>query len=276
MKGAAQPYTSALGSAGGLAAGVLLQKAAARSTLRLPNPSALGSAGGLAAGVLLQKAAARSTLRLPTSLYLCAPVCLLLWTAAAFGAGAGDARLFFSRTFPGSAPPYLEVRVEKTGDAEYREAPDEELPLKFKLSEDETASVFSLAEKLDYFRHPLESPAKVAFMGTKLMRYESGDGKNEVKFNYSEDLVAQTLLDWFERMADSAELRIDLERVAKYDHLGVMHALETLQAATEDHRLVGAAQFLPMLDRIANNETYMHTARTLAADLAGAIRNPKK
>jgi hypothetical protein len=203
-----------------------------------------------------------------------AGLCLLLWTATAFG--AGDARLFFSRTFPGSAPAYLEVRVEKTGDAEYREAPDEELPLKFKLSEEETAAVFALAEKLDYFRHPLESPAKVAFMGTKLMRYESGDGKSEVKFNYSEDVAAQTLLNWFERMAESAELRIDLERAAKYDHLGVMHALETLEAAMEDHRVVGAAQFLPILDRVANNETYMHAARTMAADLAGAIRTPKK
>ena len=108
-------------------------------------------------------------------------LCLLLWTAAAFGAGAGDARLFFSRTFPGSAPPYMEVRVAATGDAEYREAPDEELPLKFKLADEETAAVFALAEKLDYFRHPLESPAKVAFMGTKLLRYESGDGQSEVK-----------------------------------------------------------------------------------------------
>jgi hypothetical protein len=207
-------------------------------------------------------------------------LCLWLWTAAAFGAGAGDARLFFSRTFPGSVPPYLEVRLEKTGDAEYREAPDEELPLKFKLSEEEAAAVFALAEKLDYFRHPLESPAKVAFMGTKLLRYESGDSKSavksEVKFNYSEDVAAQMLVDWFERMAESAELRIDLERAAKYDHLGVVHALETLAASMEGHRVVGAAQFLPMLDRITNNETYMHTARTLAADLAGAIRGPKK
>jgi hypothetical protein len=207
-------------------------------------------------------------------------LCLLLSTATASSAGGGAARLFFSRTFPGSAPAYFEVRVEKTGDAEYREAPDEELPLKFKLSEEEAAAVFALAEKLDYFRHPLESPAKVAFMGTKLLRYESGDGqsevKSEVKFNYSEDVAAQTLLDWFERMAESAELRIDLERAAKYDHLGVMHALETLDAAMEGHRVVGAGQFLPMLDRITNNETYMHAARTLAADLAGAIRNPKK
>ena len=62
-------------------------------------------------------------------------------------------------------------------------------------------------------------------MGTKTFRYENGDQKTEVKFNYSEDLTAQALLDWFERMAESAEHRIDLERAAKYDQLGVVKAL---------------------------------------------------
>jgi len=40
--------------------------------------------------------------------------------------------------------------------------------------------------------------------------------------------------------------------------------------------LAGVGGVLPLPDRIADNETYMHTARTLAADMAGAIRNPKK
>ncbi len=184
--------------------------------------------------------------------------------------------MFYSRTFPGSTPPYIEVRVQKTGDAEYREAADEASPLKFQLSEEETAAVFALVEKLDYFRHPLESQAKVAFMGVKLLRYESGGSKNEVKFNYSDEAAAQTLIVWFDRMADSAQIHIDLERAAKYDHLGVMKALDTLADAMDDHRMAAAAQFLPLLDRIATNEKYMHTARALAADMAAAIRNPKK
>jgi hypothetical protein len=201
-------------------------------------------------------------------------ICWLLWSATALV--AGDASVFYSKTFPGSGPPYFEVRVAKTGDADYREAADEASPLKFQLSEEETATVFALVEKLDYFRHPLESPAKVAFMGTKLLRYEGGGAKNEVKFNYSDDAAAQTLVVWFDRMAESAEIHIDLERAAKYDHLGVMKALNTLADAMEDHRMAAAAQFLPLLDRIATNEKYMHTARTLAADMAAAIRNPKK
>ena len=76
-------------------------------------------------------------------------------------------------------------------------------------------------------------------------------------------------------MAESAQHRIDLERAAKYDRLGVVKALTLLESAMERKRLVGLEQYLPMLDRIANNENYMHTARARAAEIAEAIRNPK-
>jgi hypothetical protein len=199
---------------------------------------------------------------------------LLLAACAAMGADAP--RLFFSRTFPGSTPAYIQVTVERSGDVEYREAVDDELPLKFKLNPSNTDEMFGLAEKLEYFKHQLEAPVKVAFMGTKVFRYENGADKTEVKFNYSQDVSAQALLDWFERLAETAQNRINLERAAKYDHLGVMKALLLIESALDRGRLAGPELFLPLLDRIANNETYMHTARARAAEIAETIRNPKK
>ena len=199
---------------------------------------------------------------------------LILLFANVLFAGGGP-RLFYSRSFPGSVPPYFQVTLDQNGDAEYREAPDEDNPLTFHLTEAEANEVFGLAEKLDYFKHPLESPAKVAFMGAKTFRYENGERKSEVKFNYSEDPQARELLDWFERMGESAEHRIELERTAKYDRLGVLKALLLLESAMDRKRLVGMDQYLPMLDRIAKNENYMHTARARAAEIAEAIRNPK-
>jgi hypothetical protein len=204
-------------------------------------------------------------------------IVLLLAAGALF---AGDPpHLFFSRAFPGSKPDYIQVVLEKNGDAVYQEAVDDDLPLKFKLTDEETQEVFGLADKLDHFKHPLESPLKVAFMGTKTFRFVDGDQKSEAKFNYSEDVTAQQLQDWFERMAESAEHRIDLERAAKYDHLGVDGALQGLEAAFENGRVVAPEQFLPMLDRVAKNETYMHQSRARAAEIADGIRNmnnPKK
>lgn len=190
---------------------------------------------------------------------------------------AGDApHLFYSRAFPGSKPEYIQVVLEKNGAAVYQEAVDDELPLKFKLTDQEAKTVFDLADKLDHFSHSLESPLKVAFMGTKTFRYVDGDKTTEAKFNYSQDVTAQELQNWFERMAESSQHLIDLERAAKYDHLGVDGALQGLAAAFDDDRIVCPEQFLPMLDRIAKNETYMHQSRARAAEMAEAIRNFKK
>jgi len=188
---------------------------------------------------------------------------------------AGDnTRLVYMKSFPGSTPAYTQIAVDMAGNAEYREAEDDDQPLKFKLAEADVHQVFELVDKLDHFKHSLESPLKVAFMGMKTFRWVDGDQKAEVKFNYSEDLSAQALLDWFERMAESAQRRIDLERTAKYDRLGVFKALSLLGSSMDRKRLVAVDQYLPMLDRIANNESYMHTARVRASELAEAIRNP--
>ena len=133
--------------------------------------------------------------------------------------------------------------------------------------------MFGLADKLDHFKTPVESGLKVAFMGKKVFRWESGAEKHEVEFNYSEDVSAKAMWEWFERMAESAQHRIDLDRSAKYDKLGVFKALTLLGGALERKRLVGLEQYLPTLDRIIKNESYMHAARARASEIAEAIRN---
>jgi hypothetical protein len=204
---------------------------------------------------------------------------LIFWLAggvlASTALAAEGPLLFYSKSFPGSVPPYVEITLTKNGDVAYREAPDEDNPIKFQLKDAETEEVFGLVEKAGSLKHDLESPAKVAFMGAKTFRYENGSEKNQVKFNYTQDASAQALQDWFERMAESAQRLIDLERAAKYDKLGVVKALLLLETSLEHKRLLGPEQFLPMLDRIAKNESYMHTAQARAAEIASAIRNPK-
>ncbi|MBZ5591814.1 MAG: hypothetical protein LAP39_06235 [Acidobacteriia bacterium] len=189
---------------------------------------------------------------------------------------AGDGpRLFYSKSFPGSSPAYVEIAVEHNGEASYKEAPDDNQPLKFQLPESEITILFGLADKLGHFGHPLEAPVKVAFMGMKTFRFENGSEKKEVKFNYSEDADAQLLLDGFERIAETEQHLINLERAAKYDKLGVDRALLLIQSAFDHKRLVAPQQLLPMLDRIAKNETYMHMDRERAAGLGDAIRASK-
>ena len=188
---------------------------------------------------------------------------------------AADARLFFSKSFPGSSPAYVAITVEQSGAGEYKEAPDDDNPLKFQLRPADTAEMFGLADKLDRFKRPLESPLKVAQMGMKTFRFEEGGKSTEVKFNFSEDLDARLLTDWFERISETGQNYYALERAVKYDKLGVNQALLQFNIAMDKKRVVSPQLFLPMLDRVAKNATYLNMARTRAANLAEAIRAVK-
>jgi len=189
-----------------------------------------------------------------------AGVAAMLFLAAAPLLAADLPRITFSKTFPGSDPAFVLIVLDKDGHGVYKEAPDDDNPLAFDLAPPEVEAVFGLAAKLDRFSKPLEAPVKVAFMGDKVFRWESGAEKHEAKFNYSASPDAQQLWDWFERMAETERLFAALE----------------LEACFDSRRLVAAAQFLPLLDRIAASERYMHMARERAAALAGSIRNPPK
>jgi hypothetical protein len=112
-------------------------------------------------------------------------------------------------------------------------------------------------------------------MGQKTFRYQDGSVKNEVQFNFSMDETAKALLDWFERITETQQLYFGLERTVKFDKLGVNKSLLQLESAWDRNRLVTPQRFLPLLDRVAKNESYLHMARERAAALADTLRNPK-
>ena len=198
----------------------------------------------------------------------------LLWCAGL--ALAAEPRITYIKQFPGSSPAYIGITVERNGKTVYTEAAKDDYPLEFKLTQSEADEIFDLAGKLDKFTRPLESGLKVANMGTKTFRFEDGAVKNEQKFNYSLDEHAKALHDWFEKIAETEQHYIRLERTVKYDHLGVNQALLLFQIAWDKKRVVAPEQYLPLLDRVAKNDTYMNMARERAAILAEAIRGLQK
>jgi hypothetical protein len=191
-------------------------------------------------------------------------------------AAPADPKIVFVKTFPGSIPAYVSIEVTRSGEGVYKEAPEDDNPIDFKLGSEDVDQIFALADKLDKFKRPLEANLKVANMGMKTFRYEQGSAKNEQKFNYSVDLDAQALLDWFEKLTETQRLQFDLERTAKFDRLGVNKTLIQIESAYDRKRLVAAERLLPLLDRVAKNDSYLHMARERAALLADVIRNHSK
>ncbi|MBV9769617.1 MAG: hypothetical protein JOZ32_08605 [Bryobacterales bacterium] len=183
-------------------------------------------------------------------------------------------RLFYSKYFKGSVPEYVAITVERDGQVTYQETKDSDDPVKIQLDHAATEEMFALAEKLDHFQHPLESGLKIANLGLKTFRFDDGAEHHEIQFNYSEDLNAQALLDRFERITETEQHYVNLDRTAHFEKLGVNDVLLGMQVSWERNRLVAPEQFLPLLDRIANNESYLHISRELAATIAEAIRKP--
>lgn len=184
-------------------------------------------------------------------------------------------KVAFTKSFPGSVPAWFSITIDQSGAAEYREDPKDENPIKFHMTEADTAQIFELAGKLDYFKRKLESPAKVARMGDKTLHYEKGSESGDTTFNYTEDPDGRTITDWFERISETERDLIELERVVKYDKLGVNSAILQLEITLDKKRLIAPEQFLPLLDRVIKNESFMHQARARAANLAGVIRSTK-
>lgn len=181
----------------------------------------------------------------------------------------------YSRYFKGSTPETIIITMTKAGEVTYKEAVDDDQPLKFQASEADAAQVFALAQKLGDFDRQIESGLKVARMGEKTFRFDDGAVHHEVKFNYSTDPDAQALLDWFERVSETEQRYIDLDRTVHFDKLGVNDSLLQLQITYDRKRLVSPEQFLPLLDRVSKNESYLHMARERAAMLGDVFRNPQ-
>jgi hypothetical protein len=184
-------------------------------------------------------------------------------------------KVLYTKSFPGSTPAFTAISLDASGAGEYKEAIDDDNPLKFQIKASDAAEIFAVIERLDRFKRPLESNLKVAKMGLKTFRFENGSEKTEVSFNYSEDPDGRALADWFDRIAESEQAFIALERAAKYDKLGVNKALLALESSMDRKRLVITDQFVPILERISRNEGYLHMARTRAANLMEPLRFEK-
>ncbi len=200
---------------------------------------------------------------------------LALIVASCLPIFAGTPKLIFTRSFPGSTPEYFSVSIDRTGELQYKESTTDDQAVTAHLQEAETAPLFSMAEKLDYFKSPLESGLKVANTGKKTFRYEDGNGAvTETSFNYSTNETARQLLDRFEQIGASERAYVELDSAIHYDKLGVNEALANIESLWLRKQLAAPLQFIPLFNRITAHESFMHLARERAAKLKDEFQAP--
>ena len=194
----------------------------------------------------------------------------LLLLAASVAASAQ--RIVYSKVFPGSNPAYVKITITKAGAMTYQEAADEPEPDQVQLDAPSLKAVFDLAEKLNHFQGKLESGLKVAKTGDKTYRWEDGAAASEAKYNHTNNDDARALQDWFERITECQRIMAELQRTLRYDRLGVNDVVLRLDSVVQQKRVVAPEQYIPILDRIAKNESILNMARERAAGLSDAFK----
>lgn len=191
---------------------------------------------------------------------------------------AEPATVSFRKIFKSSNPEFIEIKVRENGAATYdiRSLSEDADPQPFEVGPPLASKIFKLSGQLNNFRGlDLDTKRRIANLGEKTFRYESGNESGEVKFNYTINATANQLLMIFEGLARQQDhLRTLLHRM-KYDRLGVNSALLNFESDLNHKILPEPERLLPVLEQIAADSRYVDIARQRSRALIQRIRNPR-
>jgi hypothetical protein len=202
--------------------------------------------------------------------------CLSAGAAHSAPAPAG-AKMTFRRVFKSSSPEFIEIAVREDSDTaayEIRQLDEDAGASPFLVSARLRAKMFALAAQLNHFEgQDLDTHRKIANLGEKTFRWESGAEVHETRFNYTLNSAAAQLLQIFEGLARQQE-HVDLIlRRMRYDRLGINDALLQFESDLNRSLLPEPQRVLPMLDQIASDDRFVGIARQRARTLAERIRH---
>jgi hypothetical protein len=187
------------------------------------------------------------------------------------------AKLTFRRVFKSSSPEFIEIAVREDSDAaayEIRQLDEDAGPSPFQVSAGLRTKMFELAAQLNRFQgQDLDVHRKIANLGEKTFKWESGSEVHETKFNYTLNSAAAELLRIFEGLARQQEHFDLISRRMRYDRLGINDALLQFESDLNRSLLPEPQRVLPILDQIAGDSRFVDIARQRARSLAQRIRH---
>jgi hypothetical protein len=193
-------------------------------------------------------------------------------------AAPSNATITYRRVFKGSTPEFIEIRVAEPGKSTFdiRQLEEDPAAETFEVGPPVRQKIFELAADLKNFAiADLDIQKRIANLGQKTFRYESGSEMHETTFNYTLNASANQLMQIFEGLARQQSDLVLLERRVKYDRLGVNDALRQFESDM-DHRLLPEPErLLAVLDRIGADSHFVEIARTRARALAERIRTSR-
>ncbi len=203
---------------------------------------------------------------------------LLIASSALAAVPADGPTIVYRKVFKSSYPEYVQIKVSQNGTATYdiRQLDDESDPVAFEINPPLVQRIFDLASKLHNFQGvDLDIHRRIANLGEKTFQYTKGSEIHEVKFNYTLDESATQLLNIFEGLGRQESDLSNLQRVMRYDHLGVNDALVQIETDYNNKIFPEPERLLGALDQVSADDKFIDIARQRARALASRIRNSR-
>ena len=168
----------------------------------------------------------------------------------------------------------VELKENGGGEFQFKKRNEEPIHLEITLRPSVITTLFSLFSQSDFLNESKDfvSQRKVADMGMKTVRYETGSAKREVIYNYTEDKGLQQISNFFENLCQQERTLFEMDLALKYDRLGIPKKLDELDQNLSDKRIVAPERFIQVLEKIYQDQSLMHLARKEAKNILSKIQ----
>jgi hypothetical protein len=194
------------------------------------------------------------------------------------------ATVTFTLDFPHSDPEHYTIAVDSTGHAHFEctgvvvaEAEEQTYETEFEMSPAGRQKVFEWARQAKYFEGNLDSGnRKLAFTGTKILKYQDGQHNNTTKYDYSNVAPVRDLTSLFQNMATTLEYGQRIAYYHRYQKLALDDELKRMEAQAKDGTLSELQSVVPLLQELVDDNSVINGVRVRAKGLIEmAGRNQK-
>jgi hypothetical protein len=212
-----------------------------------------------------------STIGRPRSLpLLLSALCLLSPNVVAqnatstSNASSTPAQIIFQLDFPGQQTPHYEIMLAEDGRGSYDtdaiEAQDKQ-PMSFSIGAADAAPLFALARQLQFFHGEFAASRKVAFMGTKSLRYIGPDGSGQTTFTYTENKKLEQLTTNLQSLALTLQMGQQLLADSRFNRMAVNQDMVELKDSLRRHTAAYPQAIAPVLAVIVDDAKVIAPAR---------------
>jgi hypothetical protein len=171
----------------------------------------------------------------------------------------------------------IELNGNGKGQYYFKKRNEDEINQPVKLRASAIETLRALFQKADFLNESRDfvSQRKVADMGSKTIRFETGSKQREVVYNYTEDRTVQEITTFFENLCQQERALFEMDLALKYDRLGIPKKLDELDNNLNAKRIIAPERFVPVLEKIYADQTLMNLARKEAKKLLVRIEKMK-